>query len=135
MHTFGCNSYPLARIQKDLLVGRSFPSRENITNHSETLLMLRKHLLLTNLFFQQSLRSAPHIVSTNYPINSGWKTGSKNIGVASCALSLEWSQRILGWTPRSGYGRGRRHPRTRWIDPIEIYAGGGWQETAKDEAL
>ena len=42
LHTFGADSDPLATLQKDLLVGGSFASRENITNHSETLLITRK---------------------------------------------------------------------------------------------
>ena len=41
-HTFGWDSCPLARLQKDLTVGGSFASQEHIINEEEALLLTRK---------------------------------------------------------------------------------------------
>ena len=41
-----------------------------------------------------------------------------------------WSKLILDWKPNHGIGRCRGHPCTRWVDPIESFAGGEWQSIA-----
>ena len=46
-----------------------------------------------------------------------------------------WSALLLGWQPCGGEGRSQSRPRTRWLDPIEGFAGGGWKETALDASL
>ena len=43
-----------------------------------------------------------------------------------------WSRQILEFKPNYGHGRSPGHPKTRWIDQLEAFAGGDWLALATD---
>ena len=48
-------------------------------------------------------------------------------------IDNRWSQQIISWKPNFGIGRSPGAPKTRWIDQIEQFAGGGWFNIAEDQ--
>ena len=44
-----------------------------------------------------------------------------------------WSSLVLDWRPHHGFGRYKGRPCTRWVDPIEAFAGEDWRNIAVDE--
>ena len=51
--------------------------------------------------------------------------------LARC-LDNRWTVQAVEWRPNQGLGRSPGHPKTRWCDQIEMFAGGDWLELALD---
>ena len=54
-------------------------------------------------------------------------------GVVARQTDGRWSQRLVEWRPFQGHGRSRGHPKTRWADSLEKFAGGDWMTLARDK--
>ena len=47
---------------------------------------------------------------------------------------VRWAHEMLSWKPLRCSGREGGHPKTRWADELEKFAG-SWQEAAQDVEL
>ena len=50
-------------------------------------------------------------------------------------VDRRWSTHIIFWKPFCGIGRTRGRPKLRWSDDLEHFAGGDWQDVARDRAV